>query len=200
MTNGQSPEKLLRFVNAIASGMDQTEAYLQHIAKPNCAKRSATFTASKILGRPAVKDMLIKAKEEHALALKLEMEKQQKIYAKEFLEGVLTVDHLDSFHSSVIQGLVDVEEFIPVYTVEEILDATGTRVVKRIRKPGLLPTKRKPNIREKQTSVDALYKRFGNYAPSKLFGAFGQVPDDGGDLQNVKRFIILANGERVPLP
>jgi len=190
----------MKFVNAVATGMEQTEAYLQHIAKPHCSKRSATETASKILAKPKVQDMLIKARQEHELVLKLEMEKSRKVYAKEFMEKVLTVDHLDSFHSSVIQGLVDVEEFVPVYTVEEILDSTGTRVVKRIRKPGLLPTKRKPNIREKQVSVDALYKRFGNYAPSKVLGAFGQVPDDGGELQNVKRFIILANGERVPLP
>lgn len=178
--------------------MDQTDAYLQHYSNKGTKRRSATFQASKILGRPAVQDLLKQAREQRALAVKLEMDKQQKVYAKEFLEKVLTVDHLDSFHSSVIQGLVEVEEYVPVYTVEEVLDLAGN-VIKRIRKPGLLPTKRKPNIREKQISVDALYKRNGNYAPGKLLGAFANVNDDG-ELENVKRFVIMANGERVPLP
>lgn len=198
MTNLKTTDRLLKLVNAVATGMDQTDAYLQHYSNKGTKRRSATFQASKILGRPAVQDLLKQAREQRALAVKLEMDKQQKVYAKEFLEKVLTVDHLDSFHSSVIQGLVEVEEYVPVYTVEEVLDLAGN-VIKRIRKPGLLPTKRKPNIREKQISVDALYKRNGNYAPGKLLGAFANVNDDG-ELENVKRFVIMANGERVPLP
>jgi hypothetical protein len=196
--NFATTERLQKFVHGIASGLDNNEAYLKYYTKKPIPKRTAIVQASKLLMKPIVQDMLKVAQEQRALAIKQELAKAQRQLAKEFIEKVLTVDELDSFHSSVIQGLVDVEEFVPVYTVEEILNSEG-KVVKRIRKPGLLPTRRKPNIREKQVSVDALYKRFGNYAPGKMIGAFGNVGDDG-EIENVKRFIIMASGERVPMP
>lgn len=196
-TEPKQSDKLLKFIYAVATGLDQAEAYQLHYST-TCKLRTAQTNASKLLMKPYVKDLLIKAKEERALVVRQEMERNQVKLAREFIQKVLPVDQLDSFHSSVIQGFVEVEEYVPVYTVEEVLDLAGN-VIKRIRKPGLLPTKRKPNIREKQISVDALYKRNGNYAPGKLLGAFANVNDDG-ELENIKRFVIMANGERVPLP
>jgi len=199
LANFTPTDRYQKFVSAIASGLDQTEAYLNFYTKnKSLAKRSATISASKLLMKPFIQDMLKEAREQRALAVKQELAKSARTVAKEFVEQVLTVDQMDSFHSSVIKGLVDVEEFVPVYTVEEILDAEG-KVIKRIRKPGLLPTRRKPNIREKQVSVDALYKRFGNYAPSKMLGAFATTNDEG-EIENIKRFVIMASGERLPMP
>jgi hypothetical protein len=198
LVNRYTTERVLKMVNGIAAGMDQTEAYIQFYSKKVIPKRTATIQASKLIAKAEVNELLQQAREQRAVALKEELAKSQRIVAKEFIQQVLTVDQLDSFHSSVIQGMVDVEDHVPVYTVEEILNDKG-QVVKRIRKPGLLPIRRKPNIREKQVSVDALYKRNGNYAPGKFAGAFGNVNEDG-ELENVKRFVIMASGERVPMP
>jgi hypothetical protein len=191
-------ERILKFVLGIASGLDQTDSYLQFYSKKPIPKRTATIQASKLVATSKVQTMLAKAREERALAIREELAKAQQNVAKEFLEAVLTVDQMDAFHSSVVKGMVEVEEFIPIYTTEEILNEKGA-VIKRIRKPGLSKIIRKPNVREKQVSVDALYKRFGSYAPLKAFGAFGKVNDEG-QVEKVKRFIIMATGERVPMP
>ena len=200
LTSPKQSDKLLKFIYAIASGMDQTEAYLQHYSKHKCNRKTANNNASKLLMKPINRDLLDKAKQERQDAMKKELEKSTRVVAKEFTEQVLSVEQLDSFHSAVIQGLVNVEDHVPVYTVEEILDEDGN-VIKRIRKPGLLPITRKPNVREKQVSVDALYKRFGSYAPvkSKFAGVVGNIGEDG-EVENIKRFIIMGNGERMPLP
>jgi hypothetical protein len=191
-------DRILKFVTALASGLDQTEAYLQHYSKKQISRKAATVQASKLVARSHVQDLLRIAKEERAVAVREELARAQQDVAREFLEAVLTVDHLDSFHSSVIKGQVEVEEFVPIYTTEEIMNEKG-QVIKRIRKPGLSKITRKPNVREKQVSVDALYKRFGSYAPLKAFGAFGKVNDEG-QVEKVKRFIIMATGERIPMP
>jgi hypothetical protein len=197
--NKYATDRILKMVNGVASGMDQTEAYLKFYSKkPTIPKRTATFQASRLFAKSEIQELLQQAREQRAVALKEELAKSQRVVAKEFIQQVLTVDQLDSFHSSVIQGFVNVEDHVPVYTVEEILNEDG-KVIKRIRKPGLLPITRKPNIREKQVSVDALYKRNGNYAPGKIAGAFGNVNEDG-ELENIKRFVIMASGERVPMP
>lgn len=192
-------DKLLKFIYAVAAGMNQDEAYIQHYSRNGkCKKATARTNASELLAKPANRELLAKARQERVDAMKLELQLNQQKVAKEFIEKVLTVDQLDSFHSSVIQGFVEVEEYVPIYTVEEILDHNG-RVIKKIRKPGLSKITRKPNIREKQVSVDALYKRNGNYAPGKVVGAFGNVNDDG-EVENIKRFVIMANGDRMPMP
>jgi hypothetical protein len=185
-------EKHIRFAHLVARGEEKWKAYQNTISlNKKAGKGTSSVGASKLLERPEIQDLIKQAQKEQQEAL---FKAQSKQVAAEFKTYVLAVEELDAFHSSVIQDMVDVEEVIPVVTITK--NEKGREVS---RTTSFMKVKRKPNIREKQISIDALYKRFGNYAPTKLFGAFGKVNEEG-ELENVQRFAILSNGEKIPLP
>lgn len=189
-------DKHIAFVNDVAAGGNATEAYLKHIARTkSTTKGTAAVAATRMLQRPEVVDMVARVKAERESAI---VKAKGRELAREFSGILLTTDELDQFHCSIIQGLVDVEEVVVGYSVEEVLNDQG-KIVKRIRKPMFNKVKRPPNIREKQVSVDALYKRRGDYAPAKIAGMFKNADPDETEIA-VDRFIVLANGERIPLP
>jgi hypothetical protein len=188
-------DRHVAFANAIAAGMDHYKAYQEYMSPGKKAKRmTASANASVLLKRKEIKDLVDRARKEREAAITGVMLRE---VGKEFSTTLLTVDELDNFNSAVIQGLVSVEEIVPTYTVNETLDDQG-KVIKRSKTRSFVKITRPPNIREKQASVQELYKRFGNYAPSRLFAGVGRVNDEG-DIENVERFIILSNGDRIPL-
>ncbi len=187
-------DKYVAFANAIAGGMDQYKAYIKYVAvKKNCTKGSAMVRASRIALRPEIQDIINKARAARGEAITQVIARE---VAEEFKATHLTVEELDSWHYAVIQGKVMIEEVVPQITYNEILDKEG-KVVQRQRTQNFVRVLRPPNVREKQISVDAIYKRNGNYAPSRLFAAVKNM-DDGLD-ENVQRVVVLSDGTELPL-
>lgn len=185
----------IQFCNAVAAGMEQYKAYQQFVSPGGKAKdTTAVSRASDLAKRPEIQKIL---NEVRAVFQAKITNEAAKALDPVFSEVVLTVDQLDSYHSAIIQGKVEVEEVIHSYKWIEKLDANGN-VISRKKEPTFVRVKRPPNIREKQVSIDAMYRRFGNYAPSRLFGAMGKVNDDG-EVEDVERFVLLASGEKVPM-
>lgn len=188
----------IAFATDIAAGKDQYKAYLDHVAtRKNIAKQSAMVNASRLMARPEIQAIIKRAQQ----ARETEIVKiTSREIAKEFSAILLETTELDAFHCAIIQGQVQVEEVIPMYNWEDILDVKGN-VIKRIRKATFVKVTRPPNVREKQISVDALYKRRGEYAPSKLMGWFRGGPNQEPDeLQNAEMVVVLSTGERLILP
>lgn len=188
-------DKHRAFVNDVAAGIPQYKAYRTHISKTkNPQKNSVEAAACALIKRPEMQSLLKEASAARSTEI---IKVAAREVAKEFTTPVLTVEELDSFHSAVVQGLIMVEETIPVYKWAEILGEDG-KVKKRVKEANFVRVTRPPNVREKQVSVDALFKRFGNYAPSRVFGAFGKVNDDG-EVENIERVVLLSDGTKVPL-
>lgn len=189
-------DRHVAFVNGIAAGMDDYKAYQQYMSPGNKAgKMTAAANACKLLKRPEIKELLANARKARNEAI---TEVATRNIGKEFTTVPLTLDEMDAFHYAVIQGLVEVEEVVPQYAYSEVLNEAG-KVIKRQRTQTFVRVKRPPNIREKQFSLDYLHKRQGNYAPTKMLGAFGKVNDDSGELENVERYVMLSNGEKILL-
>jgi hypothetical protein len=188
-------DKYVAFANAIAGGMDQYKAYIKYVAvKKDCTKGNAMVRSSRLALRPEIKAIIEKARGERSDAITQVIARE---VAEEFKTTHLTVDELDSWHYAVIQGKVMVEEVIPQWTTTEIFDKQGN-VVQRQRVQNFVRVSRPPNVREKQNSVDAIYKRNGDYAPSRLWAAMKNVDDPAGE-ENVQRVIMLSDGSTVPL-
>lgn len=185
-------DKHIAFANAIVSGMPQYQAYIQHIAVNKKLKKETAHTgATKIMARSEMKQLVEKIKQERQDAINQEVARN---IGKEFQTTILTTEEIDAFHCAVLQGLVEVEEVIIMRTLT--YDEKG-RVIKKTDTP--MRVKRGPNIREKQVSAQELYRRRGDYKPMKFLGAFGKVNEEDGTLENVQRFVLLSNGERIPL-
>lgn len=179
------------FCNAIAAGMDKYKAWQEYMSPGKKAgKMTAAANASKMLKRPEIKALIVQAQKARNAEITGQMLRE---VGKEFSTTLLTVDELDAFHSAVVQGLVEVEEVVQVYTNEYSKDGRL-----KTRTASFMRVKRPPNVKEKQTSVDALYKRFGNYAPSRIFGAFAKANEEG-ELEQVERVVMLSTGEKIPL-
>lgn len=184
-------DRHVQFVNLIAAGKNQADAYLETIAKPGTKKAAASATSSKLLARPEVQDLLIKARGERA---KVITEVVQRNIAQEFSTTLLTVEELDAYHSAIIQGKVTIEEVVPAW--ESIYDKKGNLVS---RNQKFVRVQRPPNVKEKQTSIDALYKRRGSYAPNRLLAAVAGVDKDGNLEDNADRVVVLSDGTTIPL-
>lgn len=184
-------DKHVAFVNAIASGMPRYEAYLKFIStRKNVKKTTAEAGASKIMARSEMKNLLERVMKERQDAITAEISRN---VGKEFQAIILSTEEIDAFHCAVLQGQVEVEEVIIMKTLT--YDEKGN-VIKKQDTP--MRIKRGPNIREKQISGAELYRRRGSYAPSKMFGAFKNLDDDGGP-ENVERYVMLSTGEKIPL-
>lgn len=184
-------DRHIAFANAVAGGMEQYKAYIEFMSIGKKAKKmTASANASGLMKRHEIKSLIEQASKARAEAITGVMSRN---VAQEFSTILLTVDELDSFHSSVVQGKIEVEEVVPVYT--NSYDKAG-RITQRT--TSFMRVKRPPNIREKQISVQELYKRGGNYAPSRLFAALGAVNEEG-ELANVERVVVLSSGEKLPL-
>lgn len=188
-------DKHIAFANAIAGGMDQQDAYIKFIAtRPDISKGTAATNASGLMKRKEVREVVDRAKAARELEITGIAVRN---IPQEFKTSVLTTDELDGYHSAIVLGLVEVEELIQVYNWVETYDKKGN-MIGRTRQAQVMKVPRKPNIREKQISMDALFKRTGSYAPSRLFAAIGKINDEG-DIENVERFVLLSNGEKIPL-
>lgn len=189
-------DKHIGFCNAVVAGEDQYKAYVKHISpRKNCSKKTAQANSTDLMKRPEIKACIAriqKEREEHITQANLSL------IPKELTTAALTIDQMDAFHYSVIIGLAQVEEHVVVYRVEEILNEEG-KVAKRIRYPNIQKYFRAPNVREKQASISEIYKRLGSYAPTKMLGAFGRVPDGEEGEQLLDRFVVLSNGEKLPI-
>lgn len=184
---------LLAFVSAVANGMDQGKAYTQFLAKKKTLKpTSAVARASRLLRRPEINKMYDEAIEVRKKVVSEVIKEQSRVLAREFSAIQLTTDELDSFHSAVIQGQVEMIENIVVYTWQEELDELGN-VVKRIRNAGIMKATRPPNIKEKQASVDALYRRRKAYPAVSGF----KTPEDGEE--EIVDYILNADGSKTLL-
>src|SRR3972149_6581258 len=167
-------DKHVLFVNAIVGGMTARQAYIEHIAvNEKVTIHSASVTASRLMTRPEIKQLLERTRLAREEAITGEISRQ---VAKEFTGLVLTNDEMDAYNSAIVQGFVEVEEVVPQWTLDEILDGEG-KVVKRTKRQTFVRVKRPANIRERQISMDILFKRFGSYAARKLFAAVGNVND-----------------------
>lgn len=188
----QTNDKHVAFCNAVAGGMDAYKAYIEYLSPGKKAtKRTAAPHASKLMKRPEIQQLINQAKRIRGEEI---IRTSARVVAQEFATTILTVEEMDSFHSAIVQGLVQVEEVIPVY--KNTYDDKG-RI--KTRESNFVRVKRPPNIRERQISISELYKRNGNYAPAKLLGAFGKVNEETGDMENVERFVIFSDGSKVPL-
>lgn len=189
-------DKHIAFANAIAGGMQQQDAYIKFIAtRPNISKGTAATNASGLMRRKEVQEVINRAKAAREAEITGVAVRN---IPKEFTTPVLTTDELDAYHSSIILGIVEVEELIQVYNWVETYDKKG-KLVGRTRQAQVMKVPRRPNVREKQISIDALFKRFGSYAPSRFFGALKNLNNDGDIEENVERFVLLSNGEKIPL-
>lgn len=177
--------------------MNQSDAWLKFMAtSKKTTRQTATPCASRLMKQPLMIKLIEELRQKKIDALSQEVVQ----LAKEFKVSILEDSNLDAFHSAVIQGMVQVEEVVPVVNYTDTVNSRG-QVVQRHRTTSFMRVTRQPNIREKQISIDALYKRRGSYAPGKLFGAFknmGGDGDEGGDV--IERFIILSNGTKIPMP
>jgi hypothetical protein len=188
-------DKYVAFANAIAGGMDQYKAYIKFVAvKKTVTKGSAMVRSSRLALRPEIQQIICKAREARGEAITQVIARE---VAEEFRTTHLTVDELDSWHYAVIQGKIMIEEVVPQITYNEILDKEG-KVVQRQRTQNFVRVLRPPNVREKQISVDAIYKRYGNYAPSRLFAGIKNLDNDGAE-ENVERVVLLSDGSTIPL-
>lgn len=189
-------DRHVAFCNAVAAGMEQYKAYQQYMSPGKKAgKMTAAANSYKLMQRPQIIEMIDRVKAAREAEITGVMTRD---IGKEFSAITLTTDELDSFHYAVIQGIVEVEEVVPQWTTREVYDKAGM-LKGRERVQSFVRVKRPPNVKEKQASVDAIYKRFGNYAPSRLFGAIKNINDEG-ELENVQRMIVFSNGEKMPLP
>lgn len=189
MTNKKNSDRLHAFVQAVAAGDPQYKAYIDHYStKKDIKETTARFNSSKLIAKSHVKNLLIKAIEARDNAI---IKHSAVEVAKEFTVKMLTVEELDSWHCAVIQGLVMMEETIPIYNWIDLKNKNGI-VTKRVRNTSFQTIKRPPNIREKQISVDALYRRKKAY-PSP----FTPVDPDGSE--KVIDYVMLADGSLQPL-
>lgn len=186
-------DKHVQFVNAIASGMPRFEAYIKFISPTKKLKKTtAEVGAAKIMARSEMKNLLDKVMKERQEAITAEISRN---VGKEFQATILSTEEIDAFHCAVLQSQVEIEEVIIMKTLT--YDEKGN-VIKKADTP--MRVKRPPNVREKQISAAELYRRRGSYAPSRMLGAWGRVnADDPDKLEDVQRFVLLANGERIPL-
>lgn len=186
-------DRHIAFSNAVAGGMTQWQAYQQTMCKGRkCGKQTAATNSTKLMRRKQIQDLIDRAKKVREEAI-LGVAARQ--LSSEFQILPLTADQMDSYHSAIIQGMVEVEEVVPTFIYREVIK--NGLVVGKERVQNFVRVKRPANIREKQASIDALYKRGGHYAPSKLFGAFKNLDDDS-QAENVVRTIMLSNGEKIP--
>jgi hypothetical protein len=186
-----------RFCREYMISLNAKDSYLKCF-KTSSAK-SAGPSAHNLLKKQEIKDYIDK--------LKRDKEKQMQETRKQELElikeQVLTEIELDFFHSQVLRGEIMVEEVIPTreyVPVEKddkgnVILGTGRWAV------SFKSVRRKPNIREMQISADQLYRRKGSYAAIKIKPTRGDNDDDIIDEtpQPAQRFILLSNGERLPL-
>lgn len=188
-------DRHVAFCNAVAAGMDQFKAYQEYMSPgKKAAKMTAAVRSTGLMKRPEIKEIIERSKAARELEITGAMTRD---IGKEFKAITLTTEEVDSFHYAVLQGQVEVEEIVPQWVTKESYNKNGVLVAKE-RVQQMIRIKRPPNVREKQVSADAIYKRFGNYAPSKMFGAFGKVNEEG-QLEDVKRMVILSTGERIEL-
>lgn len=187
-------DRYIAFANDVAAGMEQAAAYQKNIARKKVSKATANVGASQAMAKSQIRNLVEELRKKR---MEVAIKATEKQIAKEFTGVLLSTDELDLWHCSVIQGFVEIEEVVPVYNWQDIVDKDGV-VIKRVRNASFMRIKRPPNVREKQASADALYKRRGSYAPLKMFGALAKVGEDG-DGEIVQRFVLLSNGEKVPL-
>ena len=185
-------DKHRAFALEVVAGTTQWEAWLKHIGGKGTSKQTAHVKASELMKRHEIRNLIARYEEERNQAI---IEAHHKNLPEEFKTIPLTVDQLDAFHYSVALGKVEVEELVPITTI--IKDDKGRE---KSRTTTIHKVKRKPNIREKQASIDAIYKRWGSYAPSKLLGAFKNLGGDEETDDNVERFVLLSTGEKIPMP
>lgn len=205
MVNIEISDKHVAFAYMIAAGEPAYKAYLKHVTKEKITNASARSRACRLLKFPEIQDLVNKAREQRVNTLTKvnnEILAEKAIEAAEqlppeFFGIALSVENLDQLHYSIIKGNVQVEAVYPVQRIEETVDERG-RVIKRTKSISFQKVKRNPTIRERQASIDALYKRFGSYAPVKGAIGFGKLgPEDEAE-GDVKRYIVLSNGEKIP--
>lgn len=180
--------KHYEFASKVAAGIPQTDAYMQTLATASTGRKTASVKASIMAARPEIQAIIKRAKKELEDEI---LKKNAKNLPAEFKTKALTIEQLDGFLYAVILGKIDTEEIIPVQTIHRNKDGKEIKRTWRVER-----VKRKPNVKEKQQAVDMLYKRFGSYAPNRLFAAVGSVNEEG-DLENVERVVVLSNGERL---
>lgn len=185
-------DKHIAFANAVAAGEFQNIAWLKFIGAKGTKKTVANVKASELMKRPEIQALVRKAQDQRAVAI---IEENLKLLPEEFKTAALSVEQIDSLHYSIMKGMVEVEELVPVVTIykdDKGRETSRTTVMHKV--------KRKPNIREKQVSADAIYKRFGSYAPSRVAGMFKNVGDDDDGDGSVQRFLLLSNGNKLEMP
>lgn len=196
LENKKITDRLIHFVNAVAGGMDQGKAYLQYYThNKGILLNSAKSKASLLLAKSYIKELLKNAKETRTVAIAEAVKEGIRTVAKEFSAIMLTVEEMDAFHSAVIQGQLEMIENVTVYTWTDFMDDKG-RVIRRERTAGIMKATRPPNIKEKQASIDALYRRKRAYPAYIPFG--GEAIAGGGDIKIVN-VVMLADGSKVPL-
>lgn len=184
-------DKHIAFINAVVSGMPQYQAYIEFISPTKKLKKAtAEGGAHKLMKRSEMKNLLETIKTERQNAITAEISRN---VGKEFQTIILTAEEIDAFHSAVLQGQVEVEEVVILKTLT--YDEKGN-VIKKQDTP--MRIKRGPNIREKQISGAELYRRKGSYAPTKMWGAFKNIPNDDKP-EDVERYVMLSDGTRIPL-
>lgn len=194
MNKFQLKDKHVAFCNDVASGKEKFQAFIDHISiNKKSSKASAAVNASKLLARPEIQECIARcraAREAEITGVAV------RNIDPVFKSLVLSVDEMDAYHSAVIQGMVEVEEVVPVYNTT--YDKNGKVLSKTT---SFMRVKRPPNIREKQISIDALFKRRGAYAPVKSLNAFKTFGDnDNGEIEEMERYIIFSNGEKMLMP
>jgi hypothetical protein len=189
-------DRHVAFCNAIASGMDNYKAYQEYMSPGKKAgKNTASVNANALIKRPAIQELIEQARKARAEAITGEM---TRVLAPEFSTLILLPEELDAFHSAIVQGKALVEEVVPVYKWTETFDKNGN-LIERKKEANFVSVKRPPNVREKQISIDALYKRGGHYPAIRLFGAFKNLGNDDVPEELVERVVLLSNGEKIPL-
>lgn len=188
------------FTQAIATGLEGYKAYKQFIAKGKVKDATARSAASKLLAYPEIQELLEVKRKQRITAIEQANNNVIKKAAQEAVESLspdffgiaLTTDNLDQLHYNIVKGLVEVEEIFPV---KKITKQGGKVVEETVSFERIM---RKPTIRERQASIDALYKRFGSYAPVKGAFGFGKLDNENEGEDNAKRFVVLSDGTKIP--
>jgi phage terminase small subunit len=171
-----------------------TESYLKFYT--DSKRKSANVAAHYLLKRPEIQEFIS--------FLEADMEEKEKEVREraiaELKKKIISMVELDVFHSQVVRCEVEVEDVLPVreyIPFDAKIPNSGRWLIsfKRI--------KRLPNLRERQISAAELYRRQGAYAPTKtkfIEEGDGLLPANGnGNGNGSARFVILANGEKIPI-
>lgn len=158
------------------------------------SRRSASAKACMLLKKPEIKKQVEDFRKEKQDSLDKALEEQ----AEKIKKGICSITELDFYHSQIIRGELLTPTIMPVRVFRNNYNEAG-QLVSSGWDVELREVMVAPSVRDKQRSMDALYKRAGAYrqlAPAKEDDF--EEKEAGESVEG--DYIILSTGEKLQLP